>query len=43
MAVGDVPACEGDAGFDGFLSVGHAVVLLVFVFDVVQNLYSFID
>ena len=38
MAVGDVPGSQLHARIDGFIGVGYAVVLLVFILDVVQNL-----
>ena len=36
-AVGDVAGGEGNARLDGFVGVAYVVVILVFVFDVVQD------
>ena len=40
-AVGDVAGGELHAGLDGLVGVVHAVVLLIFSFDVVENLDGF--
>ena len=43
VPIGDVPRGEVHASVNGFRRVGHAVVFLVLVLDVVQDLNGFID